>query len=175
MTDYTQEQIKDMAVFLTAHPEMVPAELKAQPVETPVAAPATQNIASITKGTQDEITKLKEELLNERKATIYATTQAIQSAIKEKEIEIAENSARELEWNKAVQELYSVMSKTTADKLIADKPTLPVLKSVIEVVKGSGAARVGVVAGIEMRSTVQVRDRMQALGIPSIEFTSGGN
>jgi len=182
MTEYTPEQITDMANFLTAHPEMIPDALKAKPADTTTTAPHAptvevpgteigKNIASTVE--QQEIQRLKEQLDTQMKASTYATTLAIQSAIQEREAELQEKTRAENEWNKAVSDLYSCMAKSTADKLLKDKPPINFLRSVIEVVKGSGAARVGVSAGIEMRSTVNFRDRMQAINIPSVEFNSG--
>jgi len=146
MTDYTQEQIKDMAVFLSAHPEMVPAELKSQAHVETTPTPgefAAKNIASTT--AQDEIAKLKAELEEYKKTSTYATSIAVQSAIQIRDEEMQAKAKEADEFNKVVSELYSVMAKTTADKLLKDKLPLSALKSMIEVLKNSGAARVGVV------------------------------
>jgi hypothetical protein len=116
---------------------------------------------------------LKDELANTMKSATYATTIAVQSALEARDTDFRAKSAREAEYKATVNDLYSVMPRPTADKLLKDNLPIGALKSMIEVLKGSGAARVGVSAGIEMRSTVNTRSRMEALGIPEIQFNTG--
>jgi len=171
--DYTPEQIKDVAEYLSLHPDKIPAEMKLKPAEAPpqdtTAPQNSNNIASVTRDANARIAELEEALANERKATVYAMSSGIQSALKRQEEEMREKIAQETEKTQVTNDLYSVMPRPLADQLLKDNLPIHALKSVIETMKRSGAARVGVsTGGMELRSTTDLRMRMEALGIPSM-------
>lgn len=142
MTDYTQEQMKDVLAYMKSHPDMMTDDMKAMMGEM-VGSGAGSAQTAQTASMQTEIDGLKSML--ESKDTQMAT--AIKSAIEAHDAKLKSEQALA----EATKELYSVMKKETADEFLKTKPGVEVIKSTVVALKSS--AQVGAGQGSSITST----------------------
>lgn len=170
MTDFTPEQITEFADFLTANPDKIPESLKAKPVDT--ITPVTQGSNGLPIGSTVETDK-KIETLQKENETLKSTLEKMTKEADKLKADIPEMLKSTLEAHdaklKADQEyttlsteLYSVMkeSKESADKILALKPSIEMLKSIILPLKekNQSNSKVGANAGEAIQSTVDKTD-----------------
>lgn len=182
--EITPESLAGAVAYMVSNPDKLSAEQKSAlsglvATPKPVAAQPEQNIeiTDTSKGIASSNAQLKAELEEVRKSLKEqkeAAQLVLQSSLQAQEAQYLREMDTQKERNQIISKLYTKMPRTQVDKMVSDKITTDTMKSMYDMISSSNVNLVGVVRGLEIKSSREnLKEQITKLGYSEITFDKG--